>query len=125
MKPAETLWTHLSRRRSRVRVPSLPSLEVPALRQLALSHQTAPIPSWPNPVAQTISSKCLQIGIFTERSRARPHGKVGSGGYAAREFGIGRTTASRPLRTRRGLSAALSLLVRGERLAVDNLQRVF
>ena len=57
----------LSRRRSRVRVPSLPFLEVPAFGQVALSHQTRVIDSWPKPVAQTSSTKCLQVGISARK----------------------------------------------------------
>ena len=54
----------LSRRRSRVRVPSLPLSKVPAFRQVVLSHRTRPMSSWPNPVAQTSCAKYLQRGTF-------------------------------------------------------------
>jgi hypothetical protein len=54
----------LSRRGSRARVPSLPSLEVPAFRQVMLSHQTRAMGWWPNPVAQTNSTTYLQRGTF-------------------------------------------------------------
>ena len=52
----------LSRRRSRVRVPSLPPLKVPANQQVALSARARRVASWPNPVAQTFATKCLQNG---------------------------------------------------------------
>jgi len=54
--------TGLSRRRSRVRVPSLPSLKVPANRHYVLPMWTRPCASWPNPVAQTFRQKRLQNG---------------------------------------------------------------
>jgi hypothetical protein len=54
----------LSRRRSRVRVPSLPSLEVPANRHLSCPMRRSPDAAWPNPVAQTPSPKCLQNSAF-------------------------------------------------------------
>jgi hypothetical protein len=63
----------LSRRRSRVRVPSLPSLEVPANRQVALSGQARGDVSWPNPVAQTSETKCLQKDPFVRQVCIRPH----------------------------------------------------
>jgi hypothetical protein len=45
-----------------------------------LSHQTVQLPSWPNPVAQTIGLKCLQIGISTSDLVPGRTNKVGSGG---------------------------------------------
>jgi len=68
--------TSLSRRRSRVRVPSLPPLKVPANKYVALSYQTR---LWPNPVAQTSGTKHLEIAIFCGHARVRPHEQNGSG----------------------------------------------
>jgi hypothetical protein len=64
----------LSRRRSRVRVPSLPLLEVPANRHFLLPVQTQDLARWPNPVAQTPGAKCLQNGNFLAELVYRPHG---------------------------------------------------
>jgi hypothetical protein len=73
--PAQTgtTKTGLSRRRSRVRVPSLLSLEVPANRHLMLSIQAPDDASWPKPVAQTFREKCLQIRDFVRELVARSH----------------------------------------------------
>jgi hypothetical protein len=62
-KPGCTM-TGLSRRRSRVRVPSLPLFEVPANKRVSLSDRMRQVASWPNPVAQTIYGKGLQSGQF-------------------------------------------------------------
>jgi hypothetical protein len=73
--PAETgeTKTGLSRRRSRVRVPSLPSLKVPANRHYLFPDQTQQSGSWPNPVAQTSEVKCLQIARFSALVCVRSH----------------------------------------------------
>jgi hypothetical protein len=47
-----------------------------------LSHQTVQLPSWPNPVAQMIGLKCLQIGISMSDLVPGRTNKVGSGGFA-------------------------------------------
>jgi hypothetical protein len=61
---AGSAMTGLSRRRSRVRVSSLPPLKAPANQQVALSDRARRVASWPNPVAQTIHGKSLQNGQF-------------------------------------------------------------
>jgi len=63
----------LSRRRSRVRVPSLPPLKAPANQQVALSDRARRVASWPNPVAQTISWKKSAKWPVLEESCVRPH----------------------------------------------------
>jgi hypothetical protein len=72
--------TGLSRRRSRVRVPSLPLLEAPANSQVALSDRTRRVASWPNPVAQTIAqSACKSLPLtptLLSVARIKPVHKV-------------------------------------------------
>jgi hypothetical protein len=69
----------MSRRRSRVRVPSLPSLEVPANKYFCRHSRRGLSASWPKPVAQTSSAKRLQndhfMGqvVFGHTNQARHH----------------------------------------------------
>src|SRR5918996_933015 len=71
----------LSRRRSRVRVPSLPSLKAPANKRFALTVQTRRPGSWPNPVAQTARKKIpsLTTGLPSDEATLG-----GSGGLKGR-----------------------------------------
>src|SRR5687768_8010010 len=77
--------TGLSRRRSRVRVPSLPSLRVPAKWAFSLPGQTRRIASWPNPVAQTLEVKHLQIG---QLGALFVSGRTNKNGSRARQVAI-------------------------------------
>jgi hypothetical protein len=70
---AGTAMTGLSRRRSRVRVPSLPSLEVPANTYFCCHSRRGLSPRGPKPVAQTSSAKRLQNDHFLGQVCVRPH----------------------------------------------------
>jgi hypothetical protein len=55
------------------RSPSLPSRKVPGNRHLLLPVQTPHLASWPNPVAQTSDTKCLQNERFVSVTCVRSH----------------------------------------------------